>query len=79
MKNIWMKKQTQRKVKNAVYEHEEKVTKEIKDNIDMKKIWEHINKLRKKTKNNKGVLKIYDDERVEIPMERMEGVIKEYF
>ena len=73
------KAETQRKVKKAVYEHEEKVTKEIKDNIDRKKIWEHINKLRKKTKDNKGVLKIYDDERVEISMERMEGVIKEYW
>lgn len=46
-------------VKSAVYDYEEKIAKEIKENIDKKKLWDHIDKLRKKERRKEGELKIY--------------------
>ena len=56
------KKETQIKIKEAIYQYEEKVTSEIVGSKDKRKLYKNIDKLRNDCKKTKNEIHMYDEE-----------------
>ena len=56
------KKETQIKIKEAVYQYEENVTNEIVGSKDKRKLYKNIDKLRNDCKKTKNEIHMYDEE-----------------
>lgn len=77
-KYIEQKCKVQMLIKNEIYKHEKKVTKEIKENGDKTKLWDYIRKLQGKV-HKKGELKLFNEHKQAISEDEAEKDIKVFW
>ena len=71
------RKEKQKKIAEALYQFEDKITKELEGSKDKKKMYELIDMLRNKIKKDTKELQLYNEFGKKIPKADIEGIIKE--
>ena len=82
----WKELYTEQKIKvqnmirKEIYKHEEKLTREIRENKDGgRKMWEYIKKLKGEQVKEKGTLRLYGEDGVELERDKVEEEVKDFW